>query len=457
VEELHIGLDDFDSYNGGCTTHLAAFLCYALLKFRNAKLLDLPHLVRLNPSIPWKTRGNGAVAIHLQVPKDNVEDVVELVLRFVHKYAKIFAGPDQEPGVVIIRGSLPKYLRDLYRLAVSDYVVEDYVKQLLRRDNAIVDGGRGVVGATAALSWWLYRGDYTYELLTYRTADKKSPYRCIDAKSVIEYDREYGAYTFNNVEYLPRNRVRILISPHGPDPVLYGVRGDDLNAVLKALDKITVCETIDAWAVFRTNQGTDDHAVPRKADDVKPYRTASLLLTIASEPQRLPGGHVSLVGCDDSGCIRLVFFKKTGLTKIASQLTKGDIVKVLGSAKLWSDGRLSFHVEKIEIVKLQDLEITLVPTCPRCGGSMESLGKDKGYRCRKCGYRVKFLTKKRSFNPRMIAAGVYVPPPSAMKHLLKPLKRIGLEKRLWRPLEILPDTPYIHVRDVRNLLKILVN
>jgi len=28
--------------------------------------MDYPYLVRLNPNIPWKTRGNGAVCIHFK-------------------------------------------------------------------------------------------------------------------------------------------------------------------------------------------------------------------------------------------------------------------------------------------------------------------------------------------------------------------------------------------------------
>ena len=55
---LHIGMDDTDSARGMCTTFLAYVIVDGLLA-RGAAFLDYPRLVRLNPNIPWKTRGNG--------------------------------------------------------------------------------------------------------------------------------------------------------------------------------------------------------------------------------------------------------------------------------------------------------------------------------------------------------------------------------------------------------------
>nr|MCR5853302.1 hypothetical protein [Methanophagales archaeon] len=56
-----IGIDDTDSRKGMCTTYLCAVL---VSEFREAGLsVSLPYLVRLNPCIPQKTRGNGAVCI----------------------------------------------------------------------------------------------------------------------------------------------------------------------------------------------------------------------------------------------------------------------------------------------------------------------------------------------------------------------------------------------------------
>ena len=56
---LHIGIDDTDSIDGGCSTWVATEVIKELSEF---DLIGHPRLVRLNPNVPWKTRGNGAVS-----------------------------------------------------------------------------------------------------------------------------------------------------------------------------------------------------------------------------------------------------------------------------------------------------------------------------------------------------------------------------------------------------------
>mgnify|MGYP001083316957 FL=1 len=57
---LHIGIDDTDSLDGGCTTWLVTEIIAELSDF---DLVAPPRLVRLNPNVPWKTRGNGSLAL----------------------------------------------------------------------------------------------------------------------------------------------------------------------------------------------------------------------------------------------------------------------------------------------------------------------------------------------------------------------------------------------------------
>src|SRR3989442_3799682 len=59
---LYLGVDDTDSLRGMCTTFLATELVRALGAW---DLIGYPRLVRLNPNIPWKTRGNGAICLRL--------------------------------------------------------------------------------------------------------------------------------------------------------------------------------------------------------------------------------------------------------------------------------------------------------------------------------------------------------------------------------------------------------
>lgn len=59
-----IGIDDTDSNDGMCTTYLGALLLDELQAY--GTLETLPLLIRLNPTIPYKTRGNAAVALKIR-------------------------------------------------------------------------------------------------------------------------------------------------------------------------------------------------------------------------------------------------------------------------------------------------------------------------------------------------------------------------------------------------------
>ncbi|MGC8992518.1 MAG: TiaS agmantine-binding domain-containing protein, partial [Thermoplasmata archaeon] len=62
---MWVGIDDTDGPEGMCTT-------YITIKIAEETKLDfigLPRLVRLNPNVPWKTRGNAAIAIRLGIGK----------------------------------------------------------------------------------------------------------------------------------------------------------------------------------------------------------------------------------------------------------------------------------------------------------------------------------------------------------------------------------------------------
>ena len=66
---LNIGFDDTDSPKGMCTTFLA-YKMVDLLQKQKTVFLDFPRLIRFNPNIPWKTRGNGAVSMRIKTRKD---------------------------------------------------------------------------------------------------------------------------------------------------------------------------------------------------------------------------------------------------------------------------------------------------------------------------------------------------------------------------------------------------
>ncbi|MCK5408870.1 MAG: DNA-binding protein, partial [Candidatus Heimdallarchaeota archaeon] len=75
---LHIGFDDTDSLKGSCTTYLAVKIIEKIHK--KVVFLDYPRLIRNNPNIPWKTRGNGAIALSIGVKENDLEIIKNTIL-----------------------------------------------------------------------------------------------------------------------------------------------------------------------------------------------------------------------------------------------------------------------------------------------------------------------------------------------------------------------------------------
>ena len=99
-----------------------------------------------------------------------------------------------------------------------------------------------------------------------------------------------------------------------------------------------------------------------------------------------------------------------------------DEVEVYGGVR---NKPLTINLETIIIKKLQEKIIKVEnPICPKCKKHMKSIGKDKGFKCRKCGTESKKPKMKKI--KREIQAGFYEVPICARRHLSKPLKRINL-------------------------------
>ncbi len=60
---LLVGIDDTDSSRGWCTTYLAHRIATDVPA---VEVLPYPRLVRLNPNVPFKTRGNAAVCLEVE-------------------------------------------------------------------------------------------------------------------------------------------------------------------------------------------------------------------------------------------------------------------------------------------------------------------------------------------------------------------------------------------------------
>src|SRR3972149_4975260 len=98
---MHIGFDDTDSTRKGCTTYVAALLVEELEKLK-ASFLDYPSLVRLNPNVPWKTRGNGALCLKIEYDEAQEAEIKERTLNLVEEHSDLdWKGTD--PGIVFLK------------------------------------------------------------------------------------------------------------------------------------------------------------------------------------------------------------------------------------------------------------------------------------------------------------------------------------------------------------------
>ena len=116
LTEFHIGLDDIDDPSGRCTTHFASLLVELLSK-QSVEWLDYPNLIRLNPGIPFRTRGNGAVALRFKAQSDTISKLIPLIEQMIRDYADE-TYPNTNPGFVVITGKVSEEIRKFSRFAL---------------------------------------------------------------------------------------------------------------------------------------------------------------------------------------------------------------------------------------------------------------------------------------------------------------------------------------------------
>ena len=432
---VHIGVDDVDSVNGGCTTHYAVKLAWMLYS-RGVKFLDYPNIVRLNPAIPWKTRGNGAVALRLLVEsEDSINDIWELARNMLDEYSGFFKDSKKQPGLILHTGDIPWFFKFIAEKSLYDLVPLDLVDRLLVKSNSTrvysPSGRRGLIGAVAAVGYTMETSDHTYELLAYRKQEYWGRRRCVSEESVIAVDREYGDYLILNYDY---EYGRVLITPRGPDPVLLGLRGEDPTVLLEAYRKLEICEPVEYTCLFRTNQHTDAHLhIVGSICSIRPYMCVKVNGVVSSRPVRIPGGHVVFKICSGGCCIDVAVYEPTkSFRDIVEKLREGDLVEVMGCTRPPSSRHgLTINLEKIVVREVARVVGYVNPKCPRCGGTMESVGRGKGFRCRRCGFRDQYASKTPVYVERDLKPGIYEPPRIAFKHLMKPISRFGREKKVF--------------------------
>ena len=427
--QLHVGLDDTDSIKSGCTTYITSCLIEVLHKKGYTNFLDYPNLIRLNPNIPWKTRGNGATCLRLNLKaKDDCRDVEDVVLDFIEKNFE--RDSETNPGIAFLEGDVPIVLKNFSSEALWRVVDVDEALRIAGNIKCKVywfNDVKGVVGALAAIGETL-DGDHTYEVLTYRKIENRGKPRRIDLNSVWKMDKVTKPLTYNNIDY---ETGRILITPRGRDPVLYGIRGESFNIVKYAMRLIKVYEPIERWTIFRSNQGTDAHLRKIcKICEAKPYSSLILEGYVSSQPSMTIGGHIIFKLKDETGEIYCAAYEPTGnFRNIIKNLIVGDRIRVYGGLrKAPPITPKTVNLEKIEILNLAKKVEEKNPQCPICSKRMTSMGLNKGFKCEKCGYRDPKAKKILIEVERNIKPTLYIPPPRAQRHLTKPYERYGQEK-----------------------------
>ena len=141
---LHIGIDDTDSPKGMCTT----FLSYKIVKFlekQKIEFVDYPSLIRFNPNIPWKTRGNGAV--RLTIKTRNPNKIKKEIIQFITNYSDTKNGAN--PGLVFFQNeSIPPSFHKFSRLALWKLISRKTAKEFVSNnkiDSFYLGNGQGLV------------------------------------------------------------------------------------------------------------------------------------------------------------------------------------------------------------------------------------------------------------------------------------------------------------------------
>lgn len=428
-----LGIDDTDSRFGHCTTHLGYLIACELARI-GCRISAYPRLVRLNPNIPFKTRGNAAVCIEFEAHSNDMRDeAFRAAERLLEEEADVANGANSA-FVMISRDANDDlaFCRQVYQRAVNSVVSYRSVASAVSKRgirHKLLGNGMGVVGAVSSLGFSCAADDHTYELISYRKPENCGTRRAVEPQSVREMEAETFPHTFNSYDY---ESGRVLVAPTGPDPVLAGVRGDSPQAVLKAFRRIRIGEEALGYVIYATNQCTDAHLTGRLSTPLSAF-SAGWLEGVIVSTRPYQGGHLLLqLRVDDSTLSCMVYEPSGDLRRAARLLVPGDSVRVSGGVRRASSKNpVVINVERIDVLSVSLKAVKVNPRCVVCGSGMKSEGRGKGYQCKRCGHRSAEparLMREANAAATRIYPGTYLPSPRAQRHLTKQLIRFGRER-----------------------------
>ena len=427
---LHIGFDDTDSLKGSCTTYIATKIIEKI--YERVEFLDYPRLIRNNPNVPWRTRGNGAIAFSLRVKNDEFDEIISESIKIIDEFHQ--EDPNTNPGFAAIKDDIPLDIENFAVRALTEVISIKEAKILAKKTcykYHLIGNGRGIIGALAAIGNTLNpkTDDFTFELLAYRQSSSIGTKRKVDFESIKEMDSKLSPFVFNNID---EETGKDIICPAGLDPVLFGIRGENAETLLKALKIVKAREAIEVYCIFRTNQGTDQH-FKYSSSIIRNFNTFKGEIEVTQSPKILSGGHIILKGMvtETGKIVDIAAFEPSkSFRKIIRELWEGDKILAYGSVKYKPEFQIfTVQLEKCEIKEIADRFKEESPFCSECGKRMVSDGKDKGYKCRRCGYKDRNISKIKTSIERELLPGRYIPPAQAQRHLVKPHVRYNLPSK----------------------------
>jgi tRNA(Ile2)-agmatinylcytidine synthase len=426
---MWIGVDDTDSSTEMCTTYIGI----RIAAMASNMIIGYPRLVRLNPNIPYKTRGNGAICFHLgeegnkrikvghyagkdiysngeEHPLHSSEEIKKTVISIVEELY-VHGEPNTNPGIVFLkeRPNPEFYLRCLREdvpiddaKAAIDKIGGEYVQ---------INIGRGIIGAAASIAW--EPGLHTFELICYRGSIHVNLSRAEKLEAAKLCDAYDG--TFNNMD-LENNTPSIF--PRERTPVLFGIRATNPEILLTIFNDLQIRfnQIPEDFLIYETNQGTDDHI---RAGNGFRIDGAGIAVEgrIMGRPRRMRGGHLTgeLASGNDTITF-LVFEPSKKFRNVFENLNEGDKIRLLGSVS-----RGNVKVEKLEILSLSHIYRRIPPVCDVCHVKGTNRGSGN-YLCSECG---KILLPEYEKVTRNIKEGRFQPPVSARRHLSMPWEISG--------------------------------
>ncbi len=364
-----VSLDSFDAPRAGCTTHVASLLILHL-ESKGFKLLDYPNLVRLNPVVPWKTRGNAAVSFEVS---GNELEVYESAKEFLIEYSSELSNR----GALFVTSEKPPL--EFYFKSVKEVTHPEVALEYARRAGQFYGHKGSLIGAIAAAAAEKKLLP-NFELIAYRSSFK--------LKRRCDFAPFYDELALSLYPYVHESGSDV-VCPRGSDPVLYGLRGRN-PSLLISLAKLIRSDDVSFYAIFRTNQ----HSITSlEKSEMYVYDFKSLDAYLRTD--QISERNRDFVLEIDGG---VIVYEETGLKKLFNMLKSGNSRLDCEISVLYKPGLKS--LASIKIRKAVSVRYK-APRCPKCGGSMVSKGKNTLLRrCKKCGYE--------AYEPRKMSISLYI-------------------------------------------------